>query len=102
VSKWWFWQASSQPDSGPAEVPQPSEKADLKPGTCECDHMRCVHVGGTGRCTVGYPPDKEWPEGALCACQVFILDDDDDSDDDTPEAPPDDPDVAELERMLKN
>lgn len=69
-------------------------EAPLKPGTCECDHERCSHEKGTGRCHVEYPPDKEWPLGAGCACQIFILDKDD-GEDPVPEAPT----PSQLERM---
>jgi hypothetical protein len=61
----------------------------LTPGTCECGHLRCCHVAGSGVCSVGYPADKEWPDGAVCACKIFILDPnaDEDDDEETPETP---------------
>lgn len=60
----------------------------LKPGICECGHERCCHERGIGRCTVGYPADNEWPDGAQCACKVYIFDPDaDDGDDDGLPAP---------------
>jgi hypothetical protein len=49
---------------------------------------------------VAYPADKEWPHGAVCACEIFILDKDNGGDDNTPDVPTD-PAVRELERMLK-
>lgn len=49
----------------------------LKPGRCECGHGRSVHVRGKGRCREEFPPDQEWPDGAACACQIYIPDDDD-------------------------
>jgi len=74
-------------------------EVEMTAGDCECGHSRCCHENGKGRCHVHYPADKEWPNGAQCACQVFIRDDDYE-DDDTPETPID-PEVAELERMVK-
>ena len=71
----------------------------LTPGMCECEHERCCHDHGKGRCRVSYPPDKEWPEGAECACQIFILDRDSGDGEGTPSTPVD-PEVAELERMV--
>lgn len=70
----------------------------LTPGFCECDHERCMHYGGKGKCTVGYPPDAEWPNGATCACMIFILDKDNGGDDE-PRPEPADPEVTELKRI---
>ncbi len=78
---------------------QSPEEEQLKPEICQCDHERCCHEKGKGKCHVGYPPGKEWPYGASCACQLFIKDDDSD-DDDEPETPVD-PDIAELNKILK-
>jgi hypothetical protein len=94
----WPWKKKPEPIAMPVPEPKP-----LRPGICECDHMRCCHVGGSGRCQVGYPPnseDNKTSEWSHCACQVFILDDDDDDGDDEPSVPVD-PDVAELEKMMK-
>ena len=85
----WILTPRPKPDPLPDEV--------LKPGICECDHARSSHVGGKGQCTVEYPPDEEWPRGAKCACEIFILDDDDDEGDDEPETPS----PSELEKMLQ-
>lgn len=61
----------------------------LKPGPCECGHLRCLHTDASKDCNVSYPADNKWPKGACCACQVYIFDPDADDDDenDTPEAP---------------
>jgi len=66
---------------------------------CECERDRCCHVNGVGRCKVEYPPEKDWPEGSMCACQKFIRDDDNDGGEDQPE--PVDPEVVELNRLSK-
>ena len=82
--------------------PNPVPPTPLVPGECECGHARCYHTDGIGKCRVGYEPNTEenkTSEWILCACQVFIRDDDDDDDDDNNS--PADPDVKELERMLK-
>lgn len=71
----------------------------LTPGVCECEHDRCCHVNGRGKCQVCYPPDKEWPTGAQCACQIFILDRDNDDGDEAPD--PIDPEVAELNKLME-
>lgn len=77
-----YWLIPKPRVDPPAPIPDPP----LKPGTCECDHKRCHHVGGKGQCTVAYPVDKEWPNGAICACMIFILDKDNDNGDE-PETP---------------
>jgi hypothetical protein len=75
---------------------KPEQVEELKPGTCECSHLRSCHVDGKGRCKVGFPRSEEWPNGAVCACQVYIRDDDDDED---PE--PDTPTPSELEQLYR-
>lgn len=41
--------------------------ARLRPGRCECGHMRCAHVEGRKNCTsAALRPDR------VCACEVFI------------------------------
>ncbi len=83
---------------------KPDEAEPLKPGVCECDHLRCCHEKGKGACRVGFEPrseenpSNEWTE---CACQIFILDEDHDDGDDQPNIPID-PEVAELQRMIKS
>ncbi len=74
----------------------------LTPGICECDHKRCSHVDGKGRCTVAFPPGPEFPNAAylICACQIFILDEDDNGGSDSV-PPPVDPELAELKRMSR-
>jgi hypothetical protein len=74
------------------QAPEPP----LTPGWCECGHIRSIHVAGRGKCTKGYPKSDEWPNGAICACKIFILDDDDD-DEDEPETPT----PSELERLYQ-
>lgn len=71
-------------------------KLPLKPGICECEHGRCMHVSGKGRCTVQYPANVERPYVATCACEIFILDEDND-DDDEPETPT----PSELEKLYQ-
>jgi hypothetical protein len=92
-----YWITPKPPVIDPAPIikvqaPEPP----LKPGICECEHDRCYHVGGKGKCTVEYPKDEEWPNGAICSCVVFILDDDND-DDNEPETPT----PSELEKLYQ-
>lgn len=75
---------------------QPAQPEYLRPGTCECGHDRCSHVDGKGKCCAGFPADKEWPDGADCACQIFIRDDDD-----GPDGAPEAPSPTELEKLYK-
>jgi hypothetical protein len=83
---------------------QPPEPEFLKPGECECGHGRCYHRNGKHECGVAITtdshdkdlPKSEWGE---CACKLYIPDDDG-GDDDAPDVPVD-PEVAELERMIK-
>lgn len=72
--------------------------APLLPGKCECGHIRSSHVDGIGKCSVSYPISVEWPDGASCACRIFIRDEDNDDDDD---GDPELPSPAELERMYQ-
>ena len=82
----------------PPAVPQATVvEVPMKPGTCECSHDRCHHIGGKGHCAVGYEPNSEennTGKWQYCACQIFIRDDDDDEDDE-----PETPTPSELERM---
>lgn len=80
----------------PAQIIQIPAPPILRPGICECEHERCAHEFGKGKCRACYPADKEWPDGAECACQIFILDEDSD-DDHQPESPS----PEELERLFK-
>jgi hypothetical protein len=82
LAYWLIWRRSITP-----ETP-------LKPGLCECKHERSCHELGKGECHAEYPPDEEWPHGARCACQIFILDRDDDDKDE-----PKTPSPEELERL---
>lgn len=68
----------------------------LKPGICECGCNRSTHVNGKGKCCAEYPPDSEWPNGARCACQVYIRDEDNDGGDE-----PEVPSPSELERIFQ-
>jgi hypothetical protein len=68
----------------------------LKHGICVCDHKRNDHVGGKGHCVAEFPPDSEWPHGARCACQIFVLA----KDDRGGNGSSDTPSPAELERMF--
>lgn len=67
----------------------------LKPGRCECDHRRCCHKNGKGKCSAQFPPGEETPQWCDCSCVLFILDEDNDDEDD-----PETPSPQELERML--
>jgi hypothetical protein len=67
----------------------------LKPGTCECEHMRCSHKNGRGKCSGQWPPDEQTAAWTECSCLLFILDEDGDNEDD-----PETPSPHELERML--
>ena len=76
----------------------------LKPGECECGHSRCLHTEGRYKCQVAiYTDDYGRPllkeQWGMCACQIYIPDDDDDGDSGPPD--PVDPEVAELQRMIK-
>lgn len=67
----------------------------LRPGTCECDHERCCHVKGRGKCKAEYPPDKETPYWTGCTCQVYIPDSNSDGDPDPTPTP------SELEELYR-
>jgi hypothetical protein len=95
VARLVYWLTPKPPVPPPPVIMQAPEPP-LKPGICECEHERSTHVGGKGKCCAEYPPDKEWPRGAQCACQLFILNDDDDGDDD-----PETPSPAELEWLYQ-
>lgn len=67
----------------------------LKPGICECSHIRCAHIGGKGRCVVSLGV-------ARCACMIFIRDEEEDDGGGEPLKPvPVDPELAELRRIAK-
>jgi hypothetical protein len=55
-------------------VASPQSEDELTPGLCECRHERSVHRHGKEECRVEYPQDAEWPNGAVCACQIYIFD----------------------------
>jgi hypothetical protein len=74
------------------EAPEPP----LMPGKCECGHIRCIHVGCKGRCMKSYSKSDEFPDGAICLCQVYIPKKDNPPDP-GPVSPA--PSVDELERM---
>jgi len=84
-----FWNRKPKPE----DSPKPLEEI-MRPGLCECEHERCCHENGKGRCHAEFPPDEEWPKGAWCACQIFIRDD---SDETNPQ--PETPSPAELEKL---
>ena len=83
------------PEPRPAPVIQAPEPP-LKPGVCECEHIRCIHIGGKGQCTKGYPKSDEWPDGAICACEIFIP-----KKDDPPDPQPETPSPSELEELYR-
>ena len=66
----------------------------LKPGICECEHDRCVHKNGRGKCCGHWPPDKETNYWTDCSCQLFIPEKDDDAADS-----PETPSPSELEKL---
>ncbi len=77
---------------------------ELKPGICECDHERCHHVGGKGKCRVDVTEETpkelrdQFPQMCwTCACQIFILDEDGGSD--KPPETPIDPEIVELKKL---
>lgn len=84
-----FWNKNSE--SAPVEP--------LKPGICECGHLRCCHINGIGRCTLAWPANEKWPSGSHCACTVYIFDpgEDDDKGDEDPETPS----PEQLERLYE-
>ncbi len=63
------------------------EEEVLRPGRCECTHIRSAHEKGKDACHAWHPPTDDFPSGGKCACQVFIRDDDDGGDDPDPEIP---------------
>jgi hypothetical protein len=93
---YWLTPKPVIPPTVVVQAPEPP----LKPGNCECDHMRCSHVEGKGKCTVMYAPKSEHNHSDVwtkCACNVYIPDDDDDDSDDDPETPS----PSELERLYR-
>ena len=87
-----------KPPIPPAPIIVEAPELPLKPGTCECGHARCHHIGGKGKCGAAWPPKtthNDSDEWRYCACHIFILDDDDDGDND-----PETPTPSELERLF--
>jgi hypothetical protein len=66
----------------------------LRPGNCECGHIRCCHRKGVGRCNVEYPVYDGWPYGGNCACDIYIRAKDND-----PYVEPETPTPSELEKL---
>ncbi len=77
---------------------------ELTPGICECDHERCNHVDGRGKCQVDVTdetpkelldrfPSQTW----TCACQIYIPDKD--GGDDNPPETPIEPEIVELKKL---
>lgn len=94
-----YWLTPKPHVPAPAPIVQAPEPP-LTAGTCECDHGRCFHAGGKGKCGVGYEPkseDNPSDRWTYCACQCFVLDDDDDRD-----GEPETPSPEALERMFTN
>lgn len=96
ISRMVYW-LTPKPPAPPAPVIEQTPEPPLKPGKCECGHLRCSHVGGKGRCTMAWPPSEKWPTGSRCSCQTFILDKDDGDDEEEPETPS----PSELEELYK-
>lgn len=69
----------------------------LKPGKCECDHHRCAHKNGKGRCAGGWPPDQETDYWTGCSCQIYIPKKDDGGGENTVPTPT----PAELEKLFQ-
>ena len=80
-----------------AESPAP----ELKPGICECGHIRSGHYAGKGHCCAQFPANKDWPHGSVCACQIYIPKWDEGGD--PPPRPDPDPGVedSELEELRR-
>jgi hypothetical protein len=91
-----YWLTPKPHIVSPAPIVQAPETP-LKPGICECGHLRCTHIAGKGACTIHWPPNKEWPDGSMCACRVFIPKKNNPPDP-QPESPS--PSVDELEKMF--
>jgi hypothetical protein len=91
-----YWLTPKPPVPPPPVIVQAPEPP-IMPGICECGHIRCLHVGGKGKCAKSYPPSDKWPTGAICACQMFIKNNDDDDGEDEPETPS----PEELERLYQ-
>jgi hypothetical protein len=81
----------------PVVLPAPIPESPLKPGKCECGHLRCSHIGGKGKCTLAWPPSEKWLNGSICSCQVFIPKKDNDNREEEPETPS----PEELERLYQ-
>lgn len=99
IARLTYWLTPKPPTlpAPPAPIVVQAPPPPLRPGICECSHIRSIHVEGKGVCTRGYPKSKEWPDGARCACQIFIPKKNDPGDD--APAPPT-PSAEELERMI--
>ena len=83
------------------EIEIETSVVELKPGICECDHNRCYHEKGVGRCHVNmdHTHKKEDLQGIhwRCACEIYIRKSD--SGGDNPPEIPDDPEVVELKKI---
>lgn len=88
-----YWITPKPYVAPPAPIPEPP----MKPGKCECGHLRSSHVGGKSACTLAWPPNEEWPTGSHCSCQVFIPYKDSDGGEGEPETPS----PEELERLFQ-
>ena len=91
------WLTPKLPVPPPVPIVQAPEPP-LKPGRCECQHNRCAHIHGKGKCHAGFPPKSERngsEEWRYCVCQIFIPVDDDNDDEEEPETPS----PSELERL---
>lgn len=74
------------------------EREVLKPGNCECGHIRSIHKNGKGRCKGSFPPDEETDCWTGCSCQIYIKDDDDDNGDENLSPTPT---PSELEKLFQ-
>lgn len=90
-----YW-LTPKPPLPPAPITVQAPEPSLKPGICECGHIRSIHVSGKGQCSKRYSKSDEWPNGAICACKIYIPKKDNPPDP-QPETPS--PEVDELEKL---
>lgn len=69
----------------------------LKPGYCECGHLRCSHKNGREECHGQWAPDEKQDKWRGCSCQIFIIDEDEEDD----EGPEETPTPQDLERLYQ-
>lgn len=72
IARLTYWLTPKPLPSPMPESPLPVPPEVLKPGKCECEHLRCTHFNGNGPCSMKWPKSAKWPNGSMCACQKYI------------------------------